>query len=66
MIGKTFIEKMDYYYSNRVFVVLKLDKKFITTKVINLDTWKFNVSKISIKVFREKMELSPIQMNPNE
>ncbi len=62
MTGKTFIEKPEYYYQNRVFLVLKESTEFVTTKVINLDTWKHNVSTFRKSLFLEKMELSPIQM----
>lgn len=63
MTGKTYIEKPEYYYQDRVFLVLKETGKFVITKVINLETWKFNISKISRKKFLEKMEISPIQMS---
>lgn len=63
MTGKTYIEKPEYYYQDRVFLVLKETKEFVITKVINLESWKFNISKISRKKFLEKMEISPIQMS---
>lgn len=63
MTGKTYIEKAEYYYQDRVFLVLKETKEFVITKVINLESWKFNISKISRKKFLEKMEISPIQMS---
>lgn len=66
MIGKTYIEKPEHYYQNRVFLVIKETEKFVVTKVINLDTWKFNISKLRKELFFEKLELSPIQMRLHE
>lgn len=63
MIGKTYIEKAEYYFQDRVYLVLKETREYIVAKVINFGTWKFNVSRIHKRTFRKKMELSSIQMS---
>lgn len=61
-LGKTFIEKPDFYETNRVYLVIKETKEFFVTKVVNLNSWKFNISKIRKSEFRRRLEISPIQM----
>lgn len=62
MIGKTYIEKIEYYYTNRVFIVSKIIDTYIISKVVNLDTWKINTTRMKRSYFKNKMELSPVQM----
>jgi hypothetical protein len=57
----TYIEKKKYYEINRVFIVSRKNTEFIIGRMLNLDTWQFNSTRIRKSEFRRRFEVSPLQ-----
>lgn len=61
-INTTYIEKPKYYLSNRVFIVQRISKKFAIGCIIDFDKNTQAGFAIDKKLFRKRVEISPIQM----
>ena len=57
----TYIENKDYYEYNRVFIVSKISTKYVTGRIVYLDTWKTNSVRFLKSEFFKMFEISPIQ-----
>lgn len=59
----TYIEKEEFYEYNRVFIVSKQDKNFMIGRMLNLETWRFNSTKIKKEELDRRFEIAPIQFS---
>lgn len=57
----TYIEKKNYYYSNRVFILSRRTKRMVIGRMLNLDTWQFNSTQIKKEDFSRRFEIAPLQ-----
>lgn len=57
----TYIEKKKYYETNRVFIVSKKTDSFVIGRMLNLDTWNFNTTKMRKSEFLKRFEVCPLQ-----
>ena len=58
----TYIEKKKYYETNRVFIVSKKTDGYVVGRMLNLDTWMTNSTRLTEKEFRRRFEVAPLQM----
>lgn len=58
----TYIEKDDFYYSNRVFIVSSVGKEYVTGTIIDYDKDSYNSTRIRKEEFKRRFELSMIQI----
>lgn len=57
----TYIEKKKYYETNRVFIVSRKEREYIIGRMLNLDTWTTNSTRIRKSEFSKRFEISPLQ-----
>lgn len=62
-INKTYIEKPEYWETNRVAVVRGVKGDNVHCTIINLDNWQTSPARISLNDFKRRYELCEIQMS---
>ena len=58
----TYMEKPEYYYSNRVLIVKEAGDEFITGVFLNFETNRHNSTKMRRSSLKKRFEVSPIQV----